>query len=238
MPATLGSFVVSMAKNAVKEQIKRKGIEVMERTARLHFATKMNKGTATYFMSDRQLNMAIRGVNRAIRLPRNIRKLQTSRNLNQSYTKSKSLYNKMRYQFKDVKSAEKLRSFYQERNLNSLDREIFDFAQKEMSMIKKSPEGTFNIKDLTSDEEIREAIKKYVSFSERKDQQEEGFKMTRYDANYLYKHFDEETKELTREELKEKIYNKFTDQEEAEKEFNVLLKRLDKNIDAGYVDFE
>lgn len=120
-----------------------------------------------------------------------------------------------------------VQALYKNRNLNSMEKYIFEnnLANGYIDIDKL-------IKTVFEDEKLLKYIKRDIPAPEPKQ-----FSFSKYDANVIFKEFDSEMNNLTLENLKEQLKERFSDSEEAEQQFKIMSKRLEKLLSNNYIDY-
>lgn len=229
---TVGTILTGMAKEYVKNQIRKKSLEVIQNTMKSDTMSKYYNGNNVFFKSHKDIDRAFGHIRRGIGLTKNTQKLYKAKGINQSYKNSKGLYEKAKYQIKNIEGVEKLKLRRDNINLKDMEKYVFEFSQRDMSVLKKSEKGVFWVDDLLRDEKFKDIVGQInVTVKEQKE-----YTFSKYDANYLFKQFRDDGT-ITLEELSEKLVKRYKDKDQAEKELQKMLKRLEKHIEHDFVRY-
>jgi DNA-binding PadR family transcriptional regulator len=229
MPVAFGAIIGNMAKGAVKSVIRKKGLNVLD-TA-LKYYTKSNnvmKIGDYYTHKAFNSNVGIKDIYKGYKAVNQALHIGNVSNAKQLYDTGKSIYNKVSsLSGKDKRILEKIGKQL-DFELNEFDTAIFKFSQLE------GKQGSFSFEELVKADNGRflSSITKNLPSMEAKE-----FKFSRYDANVIFKYFEKDEK-LSLDELKEKLHEKYKKGNEADREYIILTKRLDKLKDNGYVDYD
>lgn len=228
MPITFGAIIINAAKNYTKNAIKRKGIDFISRSISYYKKTdiiKIGKYTM-YKATDRNYDFkdaykAYKAVNKSLNIGK-------SQNIKQFYNKGKSISNNVDSIFKkgEIRNLRIQKQFSYK--LNEFDAGIFKFTQENERL------GKFKLEDLVKEDNGRylNTLTKNLTL---KSNLEKEFVFSKYDANVIFKEFENE--KLNLDDLKQSLENKYKNFDEVEKQFKIYTKRLEKNLKNGYVDF-
>lgn len=120
---------------------------------------------------------------------------------------------------------------YNHRYFNSFEKLLYENG--------KINDGNIDIKELTNqmmqDKKISGQVKKEIL---DETMTTKPFSFGKYDANVIFKEFDKENKSLSLDILKTNLEKRFDNQEEVDKQFHIISKRLDKLVQAGFIDYD
>jgi DNA-binding PadR family transcriptional regulator len=120
---------------------------------------------------------------------------------------------------------------YMYRDLDSIEKSIYSYLKEHNGIYDKDD----YIKFIRQDKKLLNDLQKTVTLENTKEKK--PFQFGKYDANHLFKEYFENGK-LKLDDLIKKLDTKFSDPEEANKEYEMITKRLDKNCDHEYVSYD
>lgn len=217
MPITFSSILTGMAKGYIKNQLQKKGLEVINKTITSKTKREISKNVITknnykFRKSDRDSNYSVYDLNRDIKTVERFFKTTKSQNVYDIAYNIKNFFGKVDKKISKNEKIKELKELQEKFKLNQFDRYIFELSQKK--------EGTFTIKDLKNDakeyfkqmygntkkaEDIYKNFEKYVDFR-RYSLAKVGFLNVRSGGIYeVTEHF---YNALERQELFKDIVNK------------------------------
>lgn len=121
------------------------------------------------------------------------------------------------------------RAIYLFREVDALEKAIYDFSVINNGNINKEE----FIKNIYEDKKLLTEVQKIIS-AEKSEKKE--YKFSKYDANVIFKEFKDNV--LAEEQLKGSLSERYDDSKEAEKQYNIMLGRIKKNVEHGYLDYD
>lgn len=223
MALNIGTFIFSMAKEQVKKKAMEYGAKTIKKIVRDHYGLNITGEGYSVFLSNKSINNAFRGITKAYF----------------TYKKVENVYKGFRNPSRLLKTAKQLKNMnikkYQpkEVKLIEIDKRIFELSQYSLER------GIINKSDILKDKNFKELFSK-LNYKTDKEKMDKSFKFGKYDANVVFKEFDEDRNTLKESDLKANLTKRYGEdnKEEIEKQFKILMRRIEKHVEEKNISYD